>query len=206
METQRRSIFVIGDSISIHYGPYLKELLQDKFNYDRKRGIDEALEDLDKPLGANAGDSSMVLKYLNEEKLKGTRYDILLLNCGMHDIRVHRVTRELQIKPEQYKSNLDEIIRLAKHMSVEVIWITSTPIIERVHNAREAGFLRFSRDLKRYNHIAEEIMDKHNIETVDLYSYTQRLGENIYCDHVHFTEEVRKLQAVFIARYLNNIK
>ena len=35
MESKNRSIFVIGDSISIHYGPYLKEMIKDKFNYDR---------------------------------------------------------------------------------------------------------------------------------------------------------------------------
>ncbi|KIE48240.1 hypothetical protein U732_4009 [Clostridium argentinense CDC 2741] len=62
-----RSLFVIGDSISIHYGPYLREMIKDKFAYDRKRGLEHALIDLDKPVGANIGDSSMVLEYLQEE-------------------------------------------------------------------------------------------------------------------------------------------
>lgn len=57
----KRNLFVIGDSVSIHYGPYLKKMIEYKFNYDRKRGIEQALEDLDTPIGANAGDSKMVL-------------------------------------------------------------------------------------------------------------------------------------------------
>ena len=36
-------LFVLGDSISIQYGPYLQEFLGDKVEYDRKRndgGVD----------------------------------------------------------------------------------------------------------------------------------------------------------------------
>ncbi|WP_264166498.1 hypothetical protein [Clostridium tagluense] len=43
--------------MSIHYGPYLKNMIKHKFEYDRKRGMKQALTDLDKPIGANAGDS-----------------------------------------------------------------------------------------------------------------------------------------------------
>ena len=67
---ERQKIFVIGDSVSIHYGPYLREMIKDKFDYDRKRGIEEALTDSDKPIGGNAGDSRMVLEYLIEEYQK----------------------------------------------------------------------------------------------------------------------------------------
>ena len=34
----KRSVFVIGDSISIYYGPHLKMMLGSDFDYDRKRG------------------------------------------------------------------------------------------------------------------------------------------------------------------------
>ena len=37
----KHKVFVIGDSVSIHYGPYLKTMIVDKFDYDRKRGIGE---------------------------------------------------------------------------------------------------------------------------------------------------------------------
>ena len=206
METKIRSVFVIGDSISIHYGPYLKELIQGQFNYDRKRGVDEALENLDKPIGANAGDSNMVLKYLQEEMDKQVKYDILLLNCGLHDIRVDRGSMEIQIKSCLYERNLEEIINLAKKMAKVVIWVNTTPIIDKVHNSRNEGFLRFSKDLKIYNEIAEKIMVNQNIRTIDLYDFTSSLGEDIYWDHVHFKKQIRKLQAAYIAGHLNNFK
>lgn len=58
---KKRKIFVIGDSVSIHYGPYLKKMIKHKFEYDRKRGMEDALTDLDRPIGANAGDSGVVM-------------------------------------------------------------------------------------------------------------------------------------------------
>jgi|GEM_PF-68664 len=199
----KRNVFVIGDSVSIHYGPFLKKMITDKFNYDRKRGIDQALVDLDNPIGANAGDSRMVLAYLKEEFKKNTKYDILLLNCGLHDIRVDRETLQVQVKIEEYEKNLIEIINLSKIMSNKLIWIGSTPVVDKIHNSRKKGFLRYSKDAENYNNAALKVMKKYDIPCIDMYAFTKSLGDNIYFDHVHYKEEVRKLQASFIAGYLN---
>jgi Lysophospholipase L1 and related esterases len=202
---ERRKIFVIGDSISIHYGPYLKDLVDDKFDYDRKRGVEQALADLDKPVGANAGDSRMVLEYLREEERKGIRFDILLIGCGLHDIRVDRLSSKIQVEPEEYRKNLQEIVMLLKRISCRVVWIGFTPVVDWVHNSRDDGFLRFSKDVQLYDSIAKHVMMERNIPYVDLHSFTQNLGEDIYSDHVHFKEDIRRLQAAYIAGYLDNL-
>lgn len=199
----KHKVFVMGDSVSIHYGPYLKAMIVDKFDYDRKRGIGEALLDLDKPVGANAGDSGMVLEYLMEENEKNTVYDILLLNCGLHDVRIDRYSNKIQVELEQYKKNLIRIIDIAKTMANKIIWIGLTPIVDEIHNDREVGFLRYSKDIIAYDTVAKEIMYEYNISCIDMYNFTKNLGSDIYLDHVHFKEEVRKLQAAFIAGYLN---
>jgi hypothetical protein len=72
-------------------------MLKDKFEYDIKRGIEQALTDLDRPIGANAGDSRMVMDYLAEEYEENTKYDILLINCGLHDVRRDRVLNKVQV-------------------------------------------------------------------------------------------------------------
>jgi len=202
---ERRKIFVIGDSVSIHYGPYLKKMIENKFEYDRKRGEEQALMDLDKPIGANAGDSRMILEYLEEELKKNTKYDILLINCGLHDIRVDRYSNKIQIELEEYKKNLNEIIKISKEMANKIIWIGLTPVIDEIHNSREGGFLRFSEDVHNYDKNAKQIMREYNIPSIDMYNFTRNLGADIYSDHVHFKEEVRKLQAAFIVEHLNCI-
>lgn len=40
------------------------------------------------------------------------------------------------------------------------------------------------------------------VPTVDLHTFTADLGPDLFCDHVHFTEPVRRLQAAFIAGWL----
>ncbi|WP_406242572.1 SGNH/GDSL hydrolase family protein [Tissierella carlieri] len=202
---ERQKIFVIGDSVSIHYGPYLREMIKDKFDYDRKRGIEEALTDSDKPIGDNAGDSRMVLEYLIEEYQKNARYDILVINCGLHDIRVDRYSNKIQVDLEEYKLNLIKIIKISKMMANKIIWIGLTPIIDAIHNLRKEGFLRYSKDVDNYDNAAKQIMKEYNISCIDIYNFTKNLGTDIYSDHVHFKEEVKKLQAAFIAGYLNCI-
>lgn len=57
-------LYVIGDSISIQYGPYLEADFRGVMGYPRKEGEEEALLNLDIPQGANGGDSSMVHAFL----------------------------------------------------------------------------------------------------------------------------------------------
>ncbi len=201
----KRNLFIIGDSVSIHYGPYLKKMTEYKFTYDRKRGIEQALEDLDTPIGANAGDSKMVLKYLQEEYDKNTKYDILIINCGLHDIRVDRLTNKIQVELKEYQMNLSKIIEISKSMANKTIWVGLTPVIDEIHNSRKEGFLRYNKDVIKYDTAAKKIMQELKIPCIDMYNFTRSLGEDIYSDHVHFKNKVRKLQAAFIAGYLNSI-
>ena len=198
-------VFVLGDSISIHYGPYLKKYLDKKFSYDRKRGMDLALEDLDTPKGANGGDSFLVLEYLESELNNGKIFDILLLNCGAHDIRRFRDNHRLQVTPEEYEKNLLKILSLLKNSCKKLIFINTCPIIDELHNSRLEGFLRYNEDVLILNSIAQKLMDNNEIQIVDLYSFTKNLGHDIYCDHVHFDETTREKQGEFLATIINNL-
>lgn len=196
-------IFVIGDSISIHYGPFLEAQLKGFFSYARKSGEEAALKNLDIPEGANGGDSGMVLRYL---KLKlsegGIDADLLLLNCGLHDIKTTPATGAKQIPLDAYRQNLLQIIALMPQLGPKLVWIRTTPCDERVHNARQTSFHRFAADCNAYNAAADAIMREHGVPMIDLHGFTTNLGENLYCDHVHFPEPIRQQQAAFIAGWL----
>ncbi|WP_411350141.1 SGNH/GDSL hydrolase family protein [Paenibacillus sp. WLX2291] len=198
-----KDLFIIGDSISIQYGPYLKHMLEGHYRYDRKRG-EEALYDLDQPIGANGGDSERVLQYLKSEQHNNIRYDVLLLNCGLHDIKTDRYKREKQISLEQYRENLQEILRVADQMAQHIIWIRTTDVVDDIHNQPPATFFRFHDDVLAYNAAADEIMKSEGISIIDLYTFTRCFEKSAYCDHVHYTEQVRQLQAAYIAGYLEN--
>ncbi|MDF2962536.1 MAG: hypothetical protein K0S39_4271 [Paenibacillus sp.] len=201
----KRNVFVLGDSISIQYGPFLEEALTPDFTYDRKKGTEQALLDLNKPVGANGGDSGMVLAYLREQKEQDVHYDILIVNCGLHDIKTDPVNGSKQVSPEQYEHHLQQICSIALSMSKQVIWIRTTPLIDEIHNRLNASFHRFYKDVTDYNAIADKVMDRYSIPTLDLHTFTLNLGPDVYCDHVHFKDEVRKEQALYIAKQLREM-
>ena len=114
-----KSIFVIGDSISLYYHKYLKELFKNVAEYSRKGSEEDikiALEDPNNPFGANGGDSRRVKAYMEKMKKENIHVDILLVNCGLHDIRKDRVTGKIQVPEEEYAKNLEDIIKLGKEV------------------------------------------------------------------------------------------
>ncbi|KIE48196.1 hypothetical protein U732_4010 [Clostridium argentinense CDC 2741] len=123
----------------------------------------------------------------------------------MHDLRRDRESNSVQIEIDEYRRNLKSIVEISKKMANEVIWISLTPIIDEIHNARKAGVLRYSSDVEKYNEVSTSVMKDGNVKIIDLYNFTKNLGRDIYCDHVHFKDEVRRLQGAFIAGYLNSI-
>ena len=80
-EAAVKTLFVIGDSISVHYGPYLEQMVSGVFGYARKEATPSPPEALPYPADANGGDSSQVLAYLGAN-LAEHAPDVLLLNCG----------------------------------------------------------------------------------------------------------------------------
>lgn len=191
-------IYVLGDSISIHYGPYLKNYIRGFASYARKEEKD------DPELGANGGDSSAVLRFLKKKlKTGGIDADYIILNCGLHDIKTNPQTGKRQIPIGQYRKNLEKILSVVKKLNVKLIWVRTTPCDEKIHNSKCKSFYRFSADVKKYNRVADNIMKKHNVPVIDLYTFTLNLGENLYCDHVHFRIHIREKQASFIAGWLS---
>lgn len=196
-------LFVIGDSISIHYGPYLEQYVQGQYQYARKQGTELALQNLDVPQGANGGDSSHVLEFLRMMQANGgIEADVLLLNCGLHDIKTDPGTGEKQVTPEHYEANLRSIIEITREMGLMTVWVRTTPVDESVHNHEQSSFYRFAADGEMYNVIGDAVMRAHEVPFVDLYTFTCNLGPGLYCDHVHFHEHIRAKQAAYIAGWL----
>ena len=100
-------IYVLGDSISIGYGSFLDAYLKGIIEYSRKEGEEEALLNLDNPVGANGGDSGMVLSFLQAKAASGgIDADLLLLNCGLHDIKTAPSSGAYQVPIETYRDHV----------------------------------------------------------------------------------------------------
>lgn len=199
-------LYVIGDSISMRYGPFLEKYVQGVWQYDRKSDDGQAAKNLDVPVGANGGDSRMVLEYLKLKAPDKTfQPDILLLNCGLHDIKRNPETNAIQVDSASYRKNLEAIYQLLQKRQIRLVWMRTTSVEDERHNTRSKAFKRYARDLDAYNAIADDVMHKHGVSIIDLYTFTRSLGSEHFVDHVHYDDFAMQLQAGYIAGFLQGL-
>lgn len=197
-----QSIYMMGDSICMHYAPYLKNYLEGFFHCVRREGEAEARTNLDSPVGANTGGSRQVLEFVQQKRSgSGINADFLLFNCGLHDIRRDPVTGREQTPVDEYVFNLGLILDEIALMRPRPVWVRTTPCVARIHNARCKEFHRFGEDVNAYNAAADGVMKERRVSQIDLHGFTTNLGsdDSLYCDHVHFSEPTREKQAAFVA-------
>ena len=179
------NILIIGDSISIGYTPFVKELLKytaivtrpvyEDGNDENCQGTINGVANIDRWLGK-------------------TKWDIVHFNFGLHDIKhVDPKTGEgsnnpkhpLQAELKIYKKNLEFIVQKLKATSARLIFATTTP-----YPGRTANPLRDPGMPAKYNREAIKIMNKNKIVINDLYTFMlPRLTELQLPENVHFTPE-----------------
>ena len=198
-------LLVIGDSISVDYRKYLQDYVGEDIKIFSKKGIEEAYKNLDLAVGANNGDSSTVLEYLEKlDKNDILKYDFCIFNCGLHDLKRDSKTLELQVSETLYEENLHKIIKLLQKNNIRMAFVTTTPSYRERYIG--ASFIRNIEDVIKYNEIAQKVMSQYGIKVLDLYRFTLSLGlsnDLLFRDHTHFTDDVIRLQAAYISGWIN---
>jgi lysophospholipase L1-like esterase len=197
-------LFVLGDSISEGYGPFLESMGRGFFVYARKTGEEPGLPERGLPPWAGGGDSAACLTYLRlRQDTGGIPADVLLLNCGLHDLKTDPATGAKQVPREQYAANLRELVGVVAELGLRLVWVTTTPVLESSHNGPERPFHRFNRDVDAYNATAGETMREAGAPVVDLHGFTANLGPEVFTDGVHFVPEASARQAAFLVGSLS---
>ena len=193
-----RSLYLVGDSISIDYHPLLESLRAQGYAYRRKGGLALARMNLDDVQGANGGDSASVLAHLRDMLAAGLEASVVVVNCGLHDIKRSPDNGAIQVPLDQYRANVQEIARLIHGAGKRLLWINTTPLDEARHLRCNASFHRREADLSAYNRIAAETMREAGVPFIDLHGFTASLPGELYKDHVHFLPEISRAQAGFL--------
>ena len=196
------NVLILGDSISIGYTPFVKELLAGKANVTRPmlengnpencEGTTKGVQNLERWL-TNAGAGNSI-----------HQWDIIHFNFGLHDVKhVNPVTGEnsnnpsdpLQAALKQYKKNLETIVEILKTTGAKLIFATTTPYPDKV-----GGPLRDPGMSAKYNKAAVKIMNRNNIIVNDLYAFMlPRMNEMQQPENVHFNPEGYKALARKVA-------
>jgi hypothetical protein len=208
-------VHVVGDSISSHYMEALPAALGSAAIV--RGGGDWSSTDWSARAGSGC-DSTQALAYLRAT-LPTDRPDVLLLNCGLHDIKCNIADGSHQVESVQYASNLAAIVELvlgppppgdAGAHPTKLVWVSTTPCdvgpdgtirTAPVNQPGRAGsygtgpFNRSNRTIAEYNSIAARVMAARGVPTLDLHAFTTKLGATYpdtgTYDSVHFIPEFR---------------
>ncbi len=173
--TVKKRVLILGDSTSMRYAPILKGIYPEV--------------DIVRPGGNHQG-TITALKNL-EEWLGKKKWDVIHFNFGLHDFRhvdaktgefTHNQDDPFWAPPEQYRKNLETIVKRLKETGAVLIFATTTPVPP---DERYGGIDK--RMSPVYNKIALEIMRENDVVINDLYNYTlPNLAEWQQKRDVHF--------------------
>ncbi len=182
-------VVLVGDSIRLGYAPIVAERLKDVATV------------VSTP--ENGGDSANVLKHLDEWVIS-KRPAVVHFNAGLHDLKTNRKTGAKQVKLDDYRKNLDEIVRrLDQETTARLVFATTTPIVDERHQARKGDFDRSEADVVTYNQAAQKILAKTSIVAIDdLHALILELGPEraVRADGTHFTPAANVVLGERVAR------
>jgi len=184
-------VLIIGDSISLGYTPYVKELLADEAIVIHNEG------------NAQYTGTGLIFmdKWLGRED-----WDVIHFNWGLWDMYGWRFKDTLRT-PEVYAGNLEILLTRLEETGAKLIWATTTPVCP----APEKNDLTLidSTTEEAYRTAALRVMKKHKVRVNDLYAAIKprqkeyAIGE----DDVHFTSEGSRFLAEQVAEEIRkNLK
>jgi lysophospholipase L1-like esterase len=120
--------------------------------------------------------------------------------------------------PDDYRERLDAFAADVAGYGGRLVFMTTTPVIEQVHNSSTGvqsrrldrgrrPNLRFNDDIDNYNEIMREVVDRHGLDVVDLHAaIDEQLYENVSrLDGVHLTRAGEVRAARSVVEYLERL-
>lgn len=194
-------VLILGDSISIGYTPFVRELLNGWAEIYRP------MHENGKP--ENCQGTTNALKHI-DRWLGDTQWDIIHFNFGLHDLKhvnpdtgknSNDPNHPLQADLKQYKKNLKTIVEILKLTNAELIFATTTPYPDVVNDPlRDPGMPR------KYNQAAINIMNRNGVRINNLHAFVvPRMAEIQKPQNVHFTKTGSQVLAKQVADSIKEI-
>ncbi len=185
-----------GDSISTGYWPYLEAQLHGKVNLYYQCELAKDIPDIGLRNNGHAHLAYGVLQkaYKNQD----FKPEYWLVNFGLHMINTHKDNLPA------YGEWVEKFIAYAEQNKVNLIFVNTTPY-------RQSFRPKQNRTVLAFNELMKVAAEEHDIPVVDLHACTlaaiEEFGDNEVhtADGVHFTEDMKKRQAAFIAKRVREI-
>lgn len=192
-----KNVLLIGDSISIGYTPYVREMLREEASVYRIPG--------------NGQDTWWGLQKLDQWISDTIQWDVIHFNWGLWDIAYRRegaaaygnrdkVNGTLSTTPEEYRMNLEKLVSRLKETGAALVWCSTTYV-----PPGEAG--RKLGDEIIYNEIAREIIESQDVQINDLHPLSEQIHpqNGKAANDVHFTKEGYQMLADQVATSITEL-
>lgn len=168
-------VLIIGDSISIGYTPFVKELFKGRANI----------------IHAQGNNAATVVGLANLSAWLGPKpWDVIHFNWGLHDLKYIDAKTQIAdvaagkqwVPVAEYEKNLKELVLRLKKTGARLVWCSTTPVPEGVKG-------RVPGDEVIYNAAALRVMQAEGVPVDDLYAFTKPQRDAIgRPKDVHYTD------------------
>lgn len=126
--------------------------------------------------------------------------DLVHINCGLHDIRFDPSAEHPTCSIKEYAAHLETIFSYLAATAPVVVWATSTPINETLHNSSKLS-RRYQADLIEYNRVSVALARAFNFRVNDLHQilYSSNPESLLLPDGLHFNENGNALIGKLVA-------
>ena len=179
------NILLLGDSIRMHAQPFVADYLA---GFSVSGPTD------------NCQCSSTLRTNLNNW-IGDNQYDVIHVNCGLHDVRYNPDCKTPVNNRHQYQDNLQAIFQNLATLNTPIIWATSTPFNETIHN-RAKSSRRYLADIQSYNALSKALAKSYGFVVNDVYEMiaSTELDALLIDDGLHFNETGNQIIAQQIAQ------
>ena len=185
-------VLIIGDSISIGYTPTVAAELADVAEVVHSPG--------------NASDCTNIVANI-DAWLADANPQVVAFNCGLHDVKREDEKREhCRVPVEFYKTILPAIIEKMLANGRRVVWINTTPVIEKRHQAVKPC-ARYNKDIDDHNKAARGIARKAGLPIINLNKTVLKLDMEAVMteDGAHFSPEAYEVLGKKVAKRLREM-
>ena len=192
----RPRVLILGDSISIGYTPFVKDMLADDAVVFRAKKDGKV---------QNCGGTDRGIKEINRWlKIDGGKWNVIHVNFGLHDLKhvdaktgrnSNNPDDPPQSNPQDYEKQLREILKKIKKTGAKVVVCTTTPV------PPDCKPFRATTSPAIYNEIATRLAEEYGFAVNDLFTFADsRLKEIQRPADVHFTKKGSKALAEEVAK------
>lgn len=185
-------VLIIGDSISIGYTPTVAAESADVAEVVHSPG--------------NASDCTNIIANI-DAWLADANPQVVALNCGLHDVKREDEKREhCRVPLEFYETILPAILEKAQGNGRQVLWVNTTPVIEKRHQAVKP-FARYNKDIDACNKAARGIARKAGLPIVNLHKTVLKMDMEAAMteDGAHFLPEACEVLGKKVAARLREM-